>query len=261
MRVAASRYAHAIRRSLCYNMLTRRSRRGLVLSYNMLTTLPETLFNGLTNLQSFSVPDNAISVLPAGIFDPLTSLSGLYLYNNTISVLPAGIFDKLTLLSTLDLFGNAISVLPAGIFDKLTLLSTLSLFANTISVLPAGIFYRLTSLQFLVLRCPPLFRRLEHFRGGIDQRRSSTYDYCAGDRSERDNQALACVPLTQQRIAAIENYVGPTATCQSSCTAGNAGPLDGTCTPCAAGKYADTIGKNVCVCVCVCVCVHITGGY
>jgi hypothetical protein len=63
----------------------------------------------------------------------------------------------------------------------------------------------------------------------------SSCDYCA---AERDSPTLACVPLTQARIAAI-TYYGPTVTCQSNCTAGNAGPQGGgTCTPCGAGKYS-----------------------
>jgi hypothetical protein len=32
-----------------------------------------------------------------------------------------------------------------------------------------------------------------------------------------DNPALTCVPLTQARIAAIDNYYGPSVTCQASC--------------------------------------------
>ena len=40
-------------------------------------------------------------------------------------------------------------------------------------------------------------------------------DYCA---AERDNPALACVPLTQARIAALD-YYGPADTCEASARA------------------------------------------
>ena len=58
-------------------------------------------------------------------------------------------------------------------------------------------------LRYLYLRCPP----------------SWTDDYCA---AERDNPALACVPLTQARIAAIGYYYGPADTCEASARARHA---------------------------------------
>ena len=61
-------------------------------------------------------------------------------------------------------------------------------------------------LRWLYLRCSP----------------SSTSDYCA---AERDNPALACVPLTQARIAAINYYYGPADTCEASARARHARTL------------------------------------
>ena len=45
---------------------------------------------------------------------------------------------------------------------------------------------------------------------------SWTDDYCA---TERDNPALTCIPLTQARIAAINEYNGPADTCEASARA------------------------------------------
>ena len=59
-------------------------------------------------------------------------------------------------------------------------------------------------------------------------------DFCA---AELDNPGLTCVPLTQDRIAGLSTYYGPTDSCgeYSDCEAGNAGPVGGACAPCPAG--------------------------
>jgi Leucine-rich repeat (LRR) protein len=45
--------------------------------------------------------NNMLTSLPAGVFDSLMELEHLYLDNNVLSSLPAGIFDALTKLQVL----------------------------------------------------------------------------------------------------------------------------------------------------------------
>jgi len=200
---------------------------------NAISFLPASIFDRLTSLQTLLLNVIAISVLPAGIFDRLTSLNYLDLSENAISVLPVGVFDQLTSLWSLRLDGNAISVLPAGTFDRLASLEYLYLNVNAISILPAGTFDRLTRLAYLYVRCDPSWN-------------PSDFPHCA---AERDNAALTCVPLTQGRMTAI-TYYGPRVTCEySTCTAGNAGPVGGTCASCGAGFFPahPCIKRNTCM--------------
>ena len=61
----------------------------------------------------------------------------------------------------------------------------------------------------LSLRVPSLHREL-YLR--CDPRWASSYHWCA---AERDNAALTCVPLAQERITAITHYFGPADTCEA----------------------------------------------
>ena len=127
---------------------------SLRLDNNALTTLPAGLFDKLTNLTTLNLSGNALTTLPAGIFDKLTHLTTLSLSGNALTTLPAGLFDKLTNLTTLNLSGNALTTLPAGLFDKLTNLTYLNLLANPLHSLPNGYFDNLTHLTTLLL--PPI---------------------------------------------------------------------------------------------------------
>ncbi len=217
----------------------------LKLYLNAISVLPAGSFDRLTSLIWLYLSGNTISVLPAGVFDKLTSLTTLDLRGNAICVLPAGIFDQLTSLGLLQLDGNSIRVLPAGIFDKLKVLGLLGLSGNAISVLPAGIFDQLTSpwpspyqnepkYTILYLRCDPAWQGQDalsredascpEFPGN-----SCWYEHQHGHRAycaaERDNAALACYPLTQERMAALRArqearsglwlYYGPADTCEA----------------------------------------------
>jgi len=119
-------------------------------------------------------------------------------------------------------------------------------------MLPATIFDNLPSLTRIFLKC------------------ESYWGDSSCTTSGRDNPALTCTPLTQERIADLyysgtshgrdKFYKGPMVTCQY-CTAGKAGPVGGTCTPCSAGKYSPNSGATACIdcegwqvlCCCRCV--------
>ena len=94
--------------------------------------------------------------------------------------------------------------------------------------------------RYLYVRCPP----------------SWSYDYCA---AELDNPGLTCVPLTQDRIAGLYIYYGPTDTCEARrmrmpgphapCCARCCGGL-ACCAACALCVRALHARAHVCMCVC-----------
>ena len=58
--------------------------------------------------------------------------------------------------------------------------------------------------RILYVRCDPSW--------ATDQYTYNDYDHCA---AELDNPGLTCVPLTQDRIAGLSGYHGPTDTCEA----------------------------------------------
>ena len=124
----------------------------LRLNDNLLTALPEGVFDGLTGLQELLLYDNLLTALPEGVFDGLTSLQELRLFRNLLTALPEGVFDGLTSLQELHLGSNLLTALPEGAFDDLGGLQELSLGYNQLTALPEGVFAGLTSLQELQLQ-------------------------------------------------------------------------------------------------------------
>ena len=74
--------------------------------------------------------EHKLKSLPDGVFNKLTELTVLHLYGNKLQSIPSGVFDKLTQLTRLELDQNQLKSLPMGIFDKLTKLTQLELYSN-----------------------------------------------------------------------------------------------------------------------------------
>jgi hypothetical protein len=186
----------------------------LALSSNELTALPETVLSGLTNLKILGVSYNQLTALPETVFKGLTNLQIIFLEYNQLASLPETVFNGLTNLESVYLHYNKLTRLPATVFNGLTNLQNLFLNSNALTSLPAPVFNGLTNLRQLGL----------HY-----------------------NPDLSCVPLTQGRIEAISHYQGTRVTCQHlNCTAGNAGPVGGTCTPCGVGKFSPISWATAC---------------
>ena len=92
-----------------------------------ITALKSRDFVGLNSLEILQLGNNMLSELPDGVFDELTALKSLLLHENRLSELPDGVFDELTALKSLLLHDNRLSELPAGVFAELTALETLLL--------------------------------------------------------------------------------------------------------------------------------------
>jgi len=121
------------------------------LSRNKLTSLPNNLFDNLTELKkTLNLHSSGITSLPVGIFDTLTQITtDLNLSNNELTALPAGLFDKLTKLNNkLNLSDNRLISLPAGVFDKLTQLEyDLAIADNKLTSLPDQVFDSLVNFN------------------------------------------------------------------------------------------------------------------
>ena len=124
---------------------------SLSLSFNEITSLTVTDFDGLISLRELHLNNNQLSTLPETVFRGLTSLQVLLLNNNQLTVLPETIFNSLTSLEVLLLNNNQLSTLPVGVFSGLTSLQSLYLDSNRLTVLPDSVFSGLTSLQYLYL--------------------------------------------------------------------------------------------------------------
>jgi Leucine-rich repeat (LRR) protein len=116
-----------------------------------LTSLPENMFESLSNLQLLDISYNNLTSLPEKIFDPLINLEYLYIRHNNLTTLPENIFASLTKLKVLHIFSNRLSSLPENIFVSLTSLEQLLLMYNELTNLPENIFASLTYLKELYL--------------------------------------------------------------------------------------------------------------
>ena len=118
---------------------------------NMLESLPEGVFAGLSGLESLNLDVNSLTSLPEGVFAGLSSLASLGLSENNLSSLPEGVFAGLSNLESLDLGSNDLTTLPEGVFAGLSGLESLNLNFNSLTSLPEGVFAGLSGLESLNL--------------------------------------------------------------------------------------------------------------
>ena len=159
----------------------------LLLSWNALRMLPDSIFTDLASLDTLDLEENRLAALPAGVFESLTGLEYLDLSANALTVLPDsslaglaelnslflddnwfvglpdGIFDDLAALDTLWLEDNELGRLPDGVFRSLGDLEALDLSGNRLATLPDSAFHSLVNLEFLTMSS----NNLTELRAGV----------------------------------------------------------------------------------------------
>lgn len=140
----------------CFDEVGRGNIKTLVLTGNILTILPDGIFQGLSSLKRFEVANNELEAISEGVFQGTSELKHLVLDQNDFSTLPEGLFKGLASLDDLSLGNCNFRTLPSNIFDDLASLTELSLADNDLASLPEDIFDGLTSLEELTISGNPL---------------------------------------------------------------------------------------------------------
>ena len=125
--------------------------RFLILTDNIISSVHENAFDGLSALEDLNLTNNHIKVLEDGIFKGTPALQYFYMDHNLVSVLGEHTFDGLTNLSVLYLPYNRVSSIHEDTFDGLTALTDLNLQDNRISSLHEDTFGGLANLWRLNL--------------------------------------------------------------------------------------------------------------
>lgn len=108
------------------------------------------VFNGLSQLLTLNLADNAFTTLQPGVFDGLHNLLHLNLQGTGLTVIPDGVFVELSRLTSLDLSnnGNLITLGPQA-FNGLSSVSSLQLTLSDVAILPNNTFELMTGLAQL----------------------------------------------------------------------------------------------------------------
>ena len=126
----------------------------LAASYNLLTELPEGLFDDNLRLQTLYLDNNDLTVLPDRFFDNNPALRSVYLNDNELTVLPDELFDVTICLNTVRLHNNDLTELPRGLFAENQCIVELSIYGNEKLDLDIDDFPNLLGLRALVPEPP-----------------------------------------------------------------------------------------------------------
>lgn len=126
----------------------------LNVSYNILTQLPNDIFNVSRDLLTVDLSYNHLNHLPPDIFKPLTNMTFLTLKNNSISSLHENIFSSQANLTELDLSFNDIHDVHNNTFgglSKLTVLKISRAFNQNFKLahVSPGLFWNMSDLETL----------------------------------------------------------------------------------------------------------------
>ncbi|XP_008280264.1 carboxypeptidase N subunit 2 [Stegastes partitus] len=102
----------------------------LILSSNLLSSLPEDLFRNLTTLENLDLSENQLTLLPETVFNELFSIKAIHLNKNNLSRLDAKLFEDQMLIQQLYLSDNRLETLPLGLLDPFVIQHTVRLHGN-----------------------------------------------------------------------------------------------------------------------------------
>ena len=123
------------------------------LTMSHVVNVPQSVFTGLTKMQSIRMTDSKLPTVTPSHFMDLYQLQVLELPNNSIETLQPNSFSRLWTLATLDLSNNLIKSVDVTPFSGMRFqsLTTLHLQNNRIDDLEMGAFINMPSLQELRL--------------------------------------------------------------------------------------------------------------
>ena len=106
------------------------------LANNKITSLPSTIFSGLTGVVYIGLDSNPFVTLPAGLFTDLAGLDSLTLNNeSSLTSIPSGLFVGTTLTaanSNVNLSNTPLTTIPAGTFNSTTGINALLLSSDAL---------------------------------------------------------------------------------------------------------------------------------
>ncbi|KAK7603316.1 hypothetical protein V9T40_003315 [Parthenolecanium corni] len=105
----------------------------LDLSENEVATLPDNGFTSLRSLQKFYLQNNVISTMADRAFVGLTALKYLNISNNRLVALPPELFQSTRYIEEIHLFNNSINVLAPGLLEGLDHLVILDMSRNELT--------------------------------------------------------------------------------------------------------------------------------
>ena len=113
---------------------------NLHLSYNRLTVLKKGMFNGLSSLDELNLNSNDIDTIEPGCFSNLNNLNYPYISSNDLTSVSGSIWQGLQSLTWLYLYVNNIAELKAGDFSNLPHLERLYLYGNRFTTIDHNVF-------------------------------------------------------------------------------------------------------------------------
>ncbi|XP_076823267.1 uncharacterized protein LOC143469459 [Clavelina lepadiformis] len=173
----------------------------IFLQNNLISTLPENAFSGLTKLKFLYLHNNNISeIAPAVFADPSLTLKYLTLHDNQIRILPGDVFAGMSDLIVLNLNNNLLNSLPPSLVRNLTGLVQISFSGNNLSSIDDVTFDDLSKLKYIGLSNNKL-RSLPQNWGNIAP------DLYSIDYSGNNLETLPPVPSTANQIYATGNSI------------------------------------------------------
>lgn len=123
-----------------------------------LSYIPNTIVEGLTNLETLRFTGNSIISIDANLLVPTPYLRSLSFASNPLNEIPGTLFRGLQRLEILELFKANIQIINPLWFNETHNLRTLSLSSNHITHLSNGVFINLQRLEVLFLASNQLTR-------------------------------------------------------------------------------------------------------
>ncbi len=128
----------------------------LMLNDNIVTSITQSDFVGLTGIRFLNLGGNLVEELEDNVFSEMPQISSISLRSNNIHTVSPDALNGVPNLALLNLADNQIQSIPPDFFDHTPLLHILTLSKNLITNLDPGLFQQVTNLEKILLDRNPL---------------------------------------------------------------------------------------------------------